>query len=292
MHTDNKKISTGRILGAYLSSVISISLVLLLVGIGTLLISNARNVADYFKESLVVSVLMEQGVNEKSAEKYVSAISEKPFVKSTRIVSREEGTEDLKKMLGDDFLRVFETSPVPVSVDVFLKADYVSPDSLAVIIPILSDSKMVDEVSCQQSLVEALNANLGRISLFLGIFIILLLFVSYVLIGNTVRISLFAKRFTIHTMKMVGATKWFIIKPFMRDAAIQGLISAGVSLLLLGIGEMLLKRAFSQIFEVMTTSSLITTAFAIIASGILICAASSYFTVGKLIRGSKADLYF
>ncbi|MBO4455949.1 MAG: permease-like cell division protein FtsX, partial [Bacteroidales bacterium] len=203
---------------AYASSILSISLVLLLVGVAALLLVNARAVSDYFKENLQLSVLLRTDATDEEALAYQKSIDTLPFIKGTHLVTREEGAEELSKMLGEDFLSVFETSPVPVSLEVTLQADYVSPDSIAVVRRALSKSDVVDEVEWQQSLVEALNNNLAKISLVLGVFILLMLFISFVLINNTVRLSVFSRRFTIHTMQLVGATKGFIRRPFVLGA--------------------------------------------------------------------------
>lgn len=288
----DKKMMRRRLANAYTSSIVSISLVLLLVGIASLLIVNARSVADYIKESMHVSVLMSPGTDQSEAELYCSSVSTLPYVKSARVVSREEGTEELKAMLGEDFLSVFETSPVPVSVEISLQADYVSADSLAMVTAMLSRFDIVDEVNCQQSLVEALNSNLTRISLILGVFILLMLFISFVLIGNTVRLNVFARRFTVHTMKLVGATKGFIRKPFVRASVWQGLASAALALALIAGIILFLKRSFVQLFELIDVRSMAVVAGVVIVTGVLICVLSTYFVVGKLISMSKDELYY
>ena len=159
----------GRIVSAWISTVISLSLVLLLVGVGTLMLVNARAVSDYFKENMQVSVLLKEQVNEEEALKYQDRVAALPGVRSTHFVSREQGVEEMARMLGQDFLDVFETAPVPISIDVNLEAAYVSSDSLAVIKSILAESPLVEEVVYQTSLVDALNANLQKISLGLAV---------------------------------------------------------------------------------------------------------------------------
>lgn len=292
MSRTDKRMMRRRIANAYTSSVVSISLVLLLVGVVTLLIVNARSVSDYIKESMHISVLMTQGTDQLDAEEYCRSVSTLPYVKTARVVSREEGTEELKTMLGEDFLSVFETSPVPISVELSLHAGYVSPDSLAMVTAMLSRFDSVDEVNCQQSLVEALNSNLTKISLILGIFILLMLFISFVLIGNTVRLNVFARRFTVHTMKLVGATKGFIRKPFVRASIWQGLISAAIALAMLAGVLYFLKRSFVQLFELVDLKSMVIVAAVVIVTGVLICVVSTFFVVGKLISMNKDELYY
>lgn len=292
MSKKENKMMRRRLANAYLSSIVSISLVLMLIGLASLLILNTGSVSDYFKENLKVSVILKQEVTEKQGEKLQSELETLPYVNTARYVSREEGTEELKKMLGDDFLSVFETSPVPTSIDLTLKAEYVSPDSIAMISNLLYERPEVDEVDCQESLVEALNANLARISLVLSVFIILLLFISFVLISNTVRLNVFSRRFTIHTMKMVGATRGFIRKPFVISAIWQGLLSAAIALLVIGVGLILLKHSFSELFAILDSGMIAGTGVIVVVSGIIICVVSTWFVVGKLISLDKDDLYY
>ena len=169
-----------RLVSAWISTVLSLALVLLLVGMGTLLLVNARAVSNYFKENMQVSVLLKQQVNEEQAVQYENEVAALPGVRSTHFVSREQGVEEMSRLLGQDFLDVFESAPVPISIDVNLEADYVSTDSLEVMKTVLGKSPLVEEVVYQTSLVDALNQNLSKISLGLAILVALLLFISFV----------------------------------------------------------------------------------------------------------------
>lgn len=290
--TDNNKIIRRRLANAYLSSVISISLVLLLVGIASMLLVNARSVSDYFKENMQVSVMMKQTVSEDAAMKYQDDLNKERFIKSTVFVSREQGKREMADMLGDDFLDVFETSPIPVSIDVTLNAEYVSADSLEVVKEVIVKSPLVDEVVYQRSLVDALNANLSRISFVLAIFIALLLFISFVLINNTVRLNVFSKRFTIHTMKLVGATRSFIRAPFLIQSVFQGIFAAFIAIIVLVAMLFVVRSEFAQLFEVFRLELLLVVMGIVLVSGVVICFVSTYFVVGKLVGLSKDDLYY
>lgn len=291
MTAGENKLIRRRLVGAWLSTVISISLVLLLVGVAALLVVNARSVSDYFKENMQVSVLMKQEVDDDEAMEYVAELDAMPFIKSSKFVSREQGTKEMAELLGEDFLNVFETAPIPVSIEVTLKADYVSTDSLEVVKKEIRGSGIVDEVVYQQSLVEKLNTNLKRISVVLGVFIVLLLFISFVLINNTVRLNVFSRRFTIHTMKLVGATKSFIRAPFMVQAVFQGLFSALLATLML-VGILFFVRSeFAQLFEVFRLDLLLVVIGVVILSGVVICTISTALVVGHLVSLSKEELY-
>ncbi len=291
MQNLSNRLVRRRLFGAWVSTVISISLVLLLVGVASILLLNARSVSDYFKENLQVSVLMKQDVTEEQALAYQSSLAGIPGVKATSFISREQGIEEMAQMLGRDFLDVFSTAPVPVSIDVNLEAAYVSPDSLEVVKKALSASPLVEEVVYQTSLVEALNANLQKIGLVLGVLILLLLFISFVLIGNMVRLNVFSRRFTIHTMQLVGATRGFIRAPFIGQSALQGLFAALVAILLLVGGLFILRKEFVQLFEIFRLDTLLATMGIVIVSGVLICVVSTWIVVGRLVRFDRDQLY-
>lgn len=292
MSKAENKIMRRRLMNAYLSSVISISLVLLLVGVASMLLVNAKSVSDYFKENMQVSVLMKQNVSDEAALKFKEELEGERYIKGTTFISKEQGERELAAQLGEDFLDVFETSPIPVSIDVTLEADYVSADSLEIVRNEISASPLVDEVVYQRSLVDALNANLSRISLILGVFIALLLFISFVLINNTVRLNVFARRFTIHTMKLVGATRSFIRAPFLVQSAFQGLFAAFIAIIVL-VGLLFVMRSgFAELFEIFRLDLLLVVMGIVIASGLIICLASTYFVVNKLVSLRKDELYY
>ena len=292
MANSDNRIMRRRLRNAYLSSVISISLVLLLVGVASMLLVNAKSVSDYFKENMQISVLMKQNVSDEDALEYRELLDGERYIKSTTFVSKEQGRKELAEQLGEDFLDVFETSPIPVSIDVTLEAAYVSSDSLEVVRTEIAESELVEEVVYQRSLVDALNANLSRISMVLGVFIALLLFISFVLINNTVRLSVFARRFTIHTMKLVGATRSFIRAPFLLQSAFQGVFAAFLAIIVL-LGLMFLMRSsFAQLFEIFRMELLLLVMGIVLVSGLALCLISTYFVVNKLISLHKDELYY
>lgn len=281
-----------RLANAYLSSVISISLVLLLVGMAAMLLVNAKGISNYFKENMQVTVMMKQSVSEEDALDFQADLDRERYIRSSLFVSKEQGRREMADMLGDDFLDVFETSPIPVSINVTIKAEYVSADSLEMVKNEIAVSPLVDEVVYQTSLVDALNANLSRISLVLGVFIALLLFISFVLINNTVRLSVYARRFTIHTMKLVGATRSFIRAPFLVQAAFQGAFAALIAIIVL-IGMLFFMRSeFEQLFEIFRLDLLLAVIGIVLVSGLAICLVSTWFVVNKLVGLKKDELYY
>lgn len=292
MARKENRIIRKRIANAYLSSVVSISLVLLLIGIGSMLLVNTESVSNYFKENMTISVMMRPEVTESQAIDFTESVDTLSFVHSAEFISRERGEEEMVKMLGEDFLKVFETSPIPVSVNLTLNAAYVSPDSVKLVEKKLMDSPLVEEVVYQQSLIDSLNANLSKISLVIAVFIGLLMFISYVLISNTMRLSFYDKRFTVHTMKLVGATRSFIRAPFLMKAAFMGLFSSVISILML-VGILYFVRAqFSQLFEVFRLDLLLVVMGIVVVAGLVICIISTFFVVNRLLSLGKDELYY
>lgn len=288
----NGRMMRRRIVSAYLSSTISISLVLVLVGVAAITLINAGRVADFLKENMRVSVLMKYWVDEEEAAEYAARTATLPYVSGTELISREQGAAELAEMLGTDFLSVFDSSPVPVSVEVGIRPGYVHPDSLAFVTGILGNSPLVEEVSCQTGLAEALNSNIAKLSAVLGVIILLLLFISFVLIGNTVRLSIFSRRFTIHTMQLVGATRRFIRKPFVLSAVLQGFVAGLLADLVLFGALYAMRGSFPEMFSIFTADTVVQSFALVLVFGVLICEASTYFVVGRLVGSTRDDLYF
>ena len=292
MANSDNKIMRRRLANAYLSSVISISLVLLLVGIASLLLVNAKGVSDYFKENMQISVMMKQEVSEEDALEFKESLDGQWFIKATEYMSKEQGQQEMAQMLGDDFLEVFEVSPIPASINVTLEAEYVSADSLEVVRGRILESGIVESVEYQASLVEALNANLRKISMILAVLIALLLFISFVLINNTVRLSVFSRRFTIHTMKLVGATRSFIRAPFLVQSVLQGIFAAFIAIIILVGCLFFMKSEFAQLFEIFRLDLLLLVMGIVLVAGVAICLTSTWLTVNKLVSLSKDELYY
>ncbi|MBE6253305.1 MAG: FtsX-like permease family protein [Bacteroidales bacterium] len=280
-----------RLVSAWISTVVSLSLVLLLVGVGTLLVVNAREVGRYFKENLQINVLLKEQVTEEEALAYESRVASIPGVRATHYISREQGAEEMARLLGKDFLSVFESAPIPISIDVNLQAEYVSSDSLEVVKAQLAKSPLVEEVVYQTSLVDALNQNLQRISLTLSLMVAVLLFISFVLIGNTVRLDLFNRRFSIYTMHLVGATRAYIRAPFVGRAALQGIFAALIAILLLVGGLFVLRDEFAQMFKIFTLDSLLLTMGVMLLVGLGVATLSTFVVVNRLVGYNRDQLY-
>lgn len=281
-----------RLLRSYFSSVISISLVLFLVGMAGVLIVNARSVSNYFKENITVTAVLSVEADDADASALADELERAGYIKDVKIITKEEGVEEMKEILGEDFMDVFEVNPVPASLELQISADYISTDSLSAIEEALYAYPAVDDVVYQQSLVELLNANLERIGLIIGVFVLLLLFISVVLINNTVRLNVYAKRFTIHTMRLVGATKGFITRPFVGQAFFQGLISGAVADVFILGALYLIRNEFYQLFSLFDAMLLGAVMAGVVILGMLICMISTSAGVRSLISLNRNELYY
>jgi len=292
MSINESRLLYRRIVKSYFSSVVSISLVLFLVGIAGVLMANAHAIAAYFRENVMLSVILNLEVQEDRAAETADTLASLHYVKGVEIISRERGAEEMREMLGDDFLKVFASNPIPISIEVSILSPYVSSDSLNVIKKEIEKMPQVKEAAYHESMIDLLNANIEKIGMILGIFIILLMFISFVLISNTVRLNVYSKRFTIRTMRLVGATKGFITKPFLGQAFFQGLISGFIAVLaILGI-VYAIRNEFHQLYTLFDPVILGGVMLVVIGVGVFICMTSTMFTVRKLISLKNDELYY
>ena len=292
MGKKRKNIVYRRIIRSYATSVISISLVLVLVAAAAVLAANAGGIARWFKENMTVSVLLKQSASEKEGRALAEQLASRPYVRESRFISKEEGAEDMKALLGEDFLSVFESSPIPISIDLKLGGDYIVKDSLDAIKAELQANRFVEEVVYQESLVERLNANLRSISLVMGVIILLLLVISFALISNTVRLNIYARRFTIHTMSLVGAKRSFIARPFVLRAVVQGAVAGIIADCIIYALVRWAGRG-SELFTSMVDMRIVWAVMAgTVVLGILICVLSTLIVVSRMAYISKDDMYY
>lgn len=292
MGRKEKNIIYRRLVHSYLSSIISIALVLLLVGMFGMLAVNAGAVQNYFRENVKITAILKENVPDLQAKKLQHTLDVHPAVKRTAFISKEQGTEEMKKMLGEDFLQAFEHNPIPASIEINLKGEYFNPDSLRLFSSQLEKDKAVEEVAYERSLMEILNRNLEKIALAFMVLVSLLMFISFVLINNTVRLNVYSKRFSIYTMKLVGAKKSFIRGPFLVKAFFQGILSGLLAALaLIGILYML-RDSFAQMFSIFQMELVGAVLVGVVLLGAFICWICTFFVVGRIISFTNNDLYY
>ena len=292
MGRKEKNIIARRLVHSYLSSIISIALVLLLIGIFGILAVNAGAVQNYFKENVKISAILKESVGEAQAKKLQENLLQHPAVKETHYISKEQGTKEMQQMLGEDFLSAFDSNPIPISIEINLNGEYFHPDSIRILSQVLMKEPQIEEVAYQESLLEILNNNMERIAYFFMVFIALLMFISFVLINNTVRLNVYSKRFSIYTMRLVGAKRSFIRAPFLVKSVFQGMLSGLLaSLALLGI-LYLVRNEFEQMFTIFNMELVAMVLGGVVVLGALICLICTFFVVNRLVSLNNDDLYY
>jgi len=285
-------ISKGRMTSSYLTQIVSISLVLFLLGLLGFVLINARELSDYFRESLSFSVMLDEDAKEADIRMLQKDLDAKIFVKSTEYISKDQAAENLREELGEDFLSFMGYNPLLPSIDVYLLAEYTQPDSVLNIERYLMDYDVVNEVYFQESFLHLINENVKKISVFLLIFSALLLFISLTIINNTIRLSVYSKRFIIRTMQLVGATRSFIRKPFLLRSVVHGIIAALFSVVLLMAILYFVEQEFYLLFTLQDIGLLLILFGSIIVLGILINLISTFFSVSKYLGISEDKLYY
>lgn len=284
--------SKTKLRGSYLTLVISVSLVLFLLGILGLVLINAKELSDYFRESLSFSVMLDDNAKEADIRMLQKDLDAKPYVKSTKYVSKEDAAAKMKADLGEDFISFLGDNPLPPSIDVYLYAGYTSPDSVARIEKYVREYPFVKEVYYEESLLNLINENVRKISLFLLVLSSFLFLIAVTIINNTIRLSIYSKRFLIRTMQLVGATRSFIRKPFLVRSIYHGLLASLVALSLLMGLLYLMEKEFLLLFPFESTKLLIILGFFIIVTGILINYISTYLSVNRYLGISEDKLYY
>jgi cell division transport system permease protein len=284
-------LSKTRLRSSYLTLVISVSLVLFLLGILGSVLINAKALSDYLRESLSFSVIADDDAKEPDIRMLQKDLDAKLYVKSTEYVSKDEAAEKMKVDLGEDFINFLGDNPLPPTIDVYLYAGYTSPDSVAKIEKYILEYPFVKEVYYPESLLFLINENVKKISLFLLILSSFLLLIALTIINNTIRLSIYSRRFLIRTMQLVGATRAFIRRPFLVQSAFHGLLAALIAMSLLMGLLYLIEKEFLMMFSYESTKLLILLGAAIITIGVLINIISTFFSVNRYLSISEDKLY-
>ena len=271
---------------------ISTALVLILLGLVVFSTLLGRNLSSYVKENLVVTMMLEQDMTDTEAQTMCRGLAKRPYIKSIHFISKTQALKEATKEMGTDPSEFTDgVNPLPSSVDLTLKSDYANNDSLKWIAKELKQYPKVSEINYQRDLVEAVNRNLTKIGLVLLVLAVLLTFVSFSLINNTVRLGIYARRFSIHTMKLVGASWGFIRWPFLRRAIATGMLAAILACAVLGGGMYLLYCYEHDVLTVISWEEMAITAIAVFLFGIIITAMCACISVNKFLKMKAGELY-
>lgn len=270
---------------------ISTAMVLILLGMVVFTVLSAKNLSSYVKENLTVFMDLGQDLTETEAKQFCDNLTAKKYINSLKYISKEQVLEETKKMLGADPTEFAGTNPFLPSVEFQLNAEYANNDSLKWISEELTKLPNVTEVRYPEDLIFQVNKTVRKISLVLLILAALLLIVSFVLINNTVKLSIYARRFNIHTMKLVGASWAFIRRPFVKQAVAQGMAAGILANIVLGVAMYFLVQYQPDVMEVVTWKVLAITAAAVFLFGVIITTICSWFSVNKFLKMKAGELY-
>ena len=270
---------------------ISTSMVLVLLGLVVFSVQTSRNLSQWVRENLTVTVMLKDDVSVNDAKMFCRDLYHRPYSRNIDYISREQALKEQTVAMGSDPSEFLGTNPFPATLELQMNSEYANSDSLQWIAEELKKNPKVADVAYQVDLMDKVNSNLTKINILLLVIAALLTFISFSLINNTVRLSVYSRRFLIHTMKLVGASWGFIRRPFMRNGLVVGIIAAIVAITVLGACVYGLYQYEPNMVNIITWRELAITAGAVLLFGILITAVSSYISVNKFLKMSAGDLY-
>lgn len=281
---------TGRLQSVTLC--ISTALVLILLGLVAFSTLGSRNLSALVKENLRVTMMLEQDMADNEAQTITRSLARRPYIKTIHFISKESALHDAAKQMGTDPSTFTDgVNPFSSSIELTLKSDYANNDSLAWITKELKKYPKVSDITYQKDLIDAVNRNLAKIGVAMIVLAILLTFVSFSLINNTVKLGIYARRFSIHTMKLVGASWGFIRRPFVWNAVLIGIIAAALACTALGFGMYALYRYEPEILTVITWREMAITGASVFFFGIVITVICANISVNRFLRMKAGDLY-
>ncbi len=271
---------------------ISTALVLILLGLVVFSTLTGRNLSSYVKENLVVTMMLEQDMMDNEAQAVCKRLETRPYIKNVVFINKQQSLKEATKEMGANPAEFTDgVNPFSSLIELTLKSDYANSDSLTWIAAELKKYPKVSEINYQRDLIDSVNRNLAKIGLGMLVLAILLTFVSFTLINNTVKLDIYARRFSIHTMKLVGASWSFIRGPFIRRAVFTGLLAALLAIVVLGGGIYALYRYEPEILKVVTWREMAITAGAVVLFGIVITALCANISVNKFLKMKAGELY-
>ncbi len=275
----------------YVSTIFSIALVLLMLGMLGLIVVHAKNLSNYVKENIVLNIIVDESAKETDVLAFQKELNGHTAVKQTQYVNKEVAQHNLTKDLGEDFVNFLGYNPLLSTIDVYLKADYANNQSIDSLKKNLESNGIVKEVIYQSSLIDMVNKNIRTIGIIVLGFAVILLVIAIALINNTIRLAIFSQRFLIKSMQLVGATKNFIRKPFILVAALHGLIASFIAIIILLAILYYAQKEIPEIIILRNYTEFIIVLISMVAIGIFITAISTLFAVSKYLRLKIYDLY-
>ena len=287
-----RKKKTGNRRGVqWVTLCISTAMVLVLLGVIVFSVQTSRNLSAWVKENLTVTVMLGDDVSVNEAKRLCRDLYHRPYARNIDYVSKEQALKEQTEAMGSDPSEFLGANPFVATLELQLKSDYANSDSLKWIVYELQKNPKVTDVAFQEDLMDNVNKNLARMNIVLLCLAVLLTFVSFSLINNTVRLSVYARRFLIHTMKLVGAPWGFIRRPFVRQAVVVGIIAAVLAIAVLGGCIYALYTFEPNMLNIITWRELAITAAAVLLFGLIITLLCTWISVNRFLKMTAGDLY-
>lgn len=292
MGRQEDKYNRKRLNSSYITTIVSITLVLFMLGLLGLIVLHAKKLSDYVKENIGFSIIMKENVKEAGIIKLQKILDATEYVKSTEYITKEEAAKEFEEELGEEFTSFLGYNPLLPTIEVRFKAEYANNDSLTIIKEKILENSNVKEVFYQESLVDVVNKNVRKIGFIILGFSTLLLIIAIALINNTIRLSVYSKRFLIRSMQLVGATRYFISKPFIWKGILHGLVGAFIAILLLSGIIYVSQRELPELINLQDIDLFLSLFGIVIVLGIIISGLSNVLAVRKYIRLKTDSLYY
>ena len=281
-----------RLTSSYISVVISIALVLFMVGILGLIVLKSTKVANFVKEKVAITLFIKDNVTQKQIKTFRESLLEEEFTKKAVYTSKEQAAKKYSEEIGEDFLQFLGENPLKNGVDIYLKADYVTPEKVAELEERFSKNAFVADVSYDKPLINLLTKNIKRISFWLLVLSSFFGLIAMILINSSIRLSIYSKRFNIKTMQMVGATKSFIRKPFIWRSIKLGLFGAFLALIALAVVVYYLDQFIPSLDFLNDYATLGYIAGGVILSALIITWISTFFATQRFLNLQTDELYY
>ena len=276
----------------FITSSISTTLVLLLLGLVVFFVLGAHNLSVYVKENINFSILISDDMKESDILKLQKKLDKEPFVKETEYISKKQALREQTEAMGTDPQEFLGYNPFTASIEIKLHSDYANSDSIAKIEKKIKRNTNIQEVLYQKDLIDAVNDNIRNISLMLLGLAVILTFISFALINNTIRLTIYSKRFLIHTMKLVGASWSFIRRPFLRRNFWIGVLSAVIADAVLWGAAYWLVSYEPELIRVITPEVMLLVSVAVLVFGVLITWLCALLSINKYLRMKVSTLYY
>lgn len=276
----------------FITSSISTTLVLLLLGLVVFFVLAANNLSVYVRENINFSVLISDDMKETDILKLQKRLNNEPFVKETEYISKKQALKEQTEAMGTDPQEFLGYNPFTASIEIKLHSDYANSDSIAKIEKLIKRNTNIQDVLYQKDLIDAVNENIRNISLVLLALAVMLTFISFALINNTIGLAIYSKRFLIHTMKLVGASWGFIRRPFLKRNIWSGVLAAFIAdTILMGAAYWLVSYE-PELIRVITPEVMLLVSGAVLVFGVVITFLCAYLSINKYLRMKASTLYY